>query len=445
MSLNNKLAWEEGMFLSPAHFQQHDRYLENLINQKTTRVSSHMWGVKSLKLDAELLALGKLGLIDCSGIMIDGTVFELPCEDSLPSPLVISDVVINKHVYLGVAIKQAGLQDTNPNANTKDKRYRYFIDNREIADNIVGNDEKVEVPLAKLTLHLFLEGEDLSNYTCIPIAFIKEAHFNQKITLDENFIPPCLSTYAIPRLTKITQEIRSLLHHRGEMLSHRLTQEQHSQTAMILDFMLLQLINRYEPYFTYLANEKTLHPSVLYEKMLQLMGELATFTQASRRPEIPDFYDHYDITNSFQPILEYLRQSLSMVIEQHTTAIPLIERQHGVWVAEVENKEIFTSNSLVLAVYADVTAETIRMNFPKQAKVAPVEQLQQLITRQLPGIELQLMPTAPRQIPFHANYTYFTLNKNHESWQYLEKSAALAIYLGASYPNPKLELWAIKG
>lgn len=32
MSWNNRVVWSEGMFLRPQHFQQHDRYLETLVD-----------------------------------------------------------------------------------------------------------------------------------------------------------------------------------------------------------------------------------------------------------------------------------------------------------------------------------------------------------------------------------------------------------------------------
>ena len=34
MSWYNKVIWSEGMFLRPAHFQQHNRYVENLVEMR---------------------------------------------------------------------------------------------------------------------------------------------------------------------------------------------------------------------------------------------------------------------------------------------------------------------------------------------------------------------------------------------------------------------------
>ena len=40
MSWNNRVVWSEGMFVATQHFQQHDRYLENLIDARSRPLSA---------------------------------------------------------------------------------------------------------------------------------------------------------------------------------------------------------------------------------------------------------------------------------------------------------------------------------------------------------------------------------------------------------------------
>lgn len=44
MSWNNRVVWSEGMFIGTQHFQQHDRYLENLIDARSRPLSAGAWG-----------------------------------------------------------------------------------------------------------------------------------------------------------------------------------------------------------------------------------------------------------------------------------------------------------------------------------------------------------------------------------------------------------------
>ena len=76
MSWYNKVVWSEGMFLRPAHFQQHNRYVENLVDTRCRAISSHGWGFSELKLDRNLLALGKIAIAEARRSAIDQVLHE---------------------------------------------------------------------------------------------------------------------------------------------------------------------------------------------------------------------------------------------------------------------------------------------------------------------------------------------------------------------------------
>jgi type VI secretion system protein ImpJ len=78
-------------------------------------------------------------------------------------------------------------------------------------------------------------------------------------------------------------------------------------------------------------------------------------------------------------------------------------------------------------------------------KVAPREDIQQLVNLALPGIPLNPMPAAPRQLPFHAGATYFQLETGVELWGKLQNSSAIAFHVAGKFPGLKMTFWAIKG
>ena len=441
MFANNRVAWTEGMYLAPQHFQQHDRFIEDLIHAKTSRALPYLWGVTELEIDKELLALGQLGITVVQGILPDGTVINAPHEDDLPKPVLINTSVRHQHIYLAVSLdKQCVLGSTEAS-----RHYRYQIESQNIVDTTIGQPIQVDVPLKRLNLQLLIEDQELSGYSSFPICFIDEVRPDQSVVLDKHFIPPCLNTHAIPSLNRLVKEIQGLLHHRAESLSQRLTDEQQSETTIVIDFMLLQLINKYDVYFAHLATKSMLHPETLYQVLLQLLGEISTYSTEHRRPLRLSAYQHDALADTLNPIIKSLRHALTTILEQNATSIKLEEHQQGIWLARIENTKLLTDAHFVLAVYTDLSPDLIRTQFIRQAKLAPVEQLKDLIAHQLPGIDLQLMSIAPRQIPYHTNYVYFCLDQQHESWKCLEQSAALAIHVSGNMPNLKLELWAIKG
>ena len=90
-------------------------------------------------------------------------------------------------------------------------------------------------------------------------------------------------------------------------------------------------------------------------------------------------------------------------------------------------------------------SEDLRRRFPAQVKIGSVEKIRDLVNLQLPGIGLQAMAVAPRQIPYHAGFAYFELDRTHELWRSLKGSGGIAIHQSGDFPNLAMELWAIRG
>ena len=67
MSWDSKVLWTEGLFLQPHHFQQADRYNENLIAGLARRISPYMWGISQLEMDEEVLKIASLPLNHVQG------------------------------------------------------------------------------------------------------------------------------------------------------------------------------------------------------------------------------------------------------------------------------------------------------------------------------------------------------------------------------------------
>jgi type VI secretion system protein ImpJ len=73
-----------------------------------------------------------------------------------------------------------------------------------------------------------------------------------------------------------------------------------------------------------------------------------------------------------------------------------------------------------------------------------MEKIRDLVNLQLPGIRLRALPVAPRQLPFHAGFTYFELDDSHEGWQALQTSAGMALHVAGDFPGLTMECWAIR-
>jgi type VI secretion system protein ImpJ len=203
-------------------------------------------------------------------------------------------------------------------------------------------------------------------------------------------------------------------------------------------------INRYQPLLAHLANASSLHPEDLFRLCLQMAGELSTFYRPGKRPIVFPDYKHDNLKTSFIPLIDELRNLLSMVLEQNAVQLSLVEAKPGVYVAKRPDIPLLEGAIFVLAAKAQVSSELIRTHFPPQVKIGPVEDIQQLVRAALPGIAIHALPVAPRQIPYHAGYSYFELNKQSELWAKMPASGGFAIHIGGSFPELDLEFWAIR-
>jgi type VI secretion system protein ImpJ len=444
MSPNSKVVWSEGMFLQPQHLQQHDRYLENLVERRAAPLEAHAWGCVALAPDEPALRLGKLGLAHARGMLPDGTPFDFPAEEELPAPLQIPADARNERVVLALPLRRPFGLDTDILAEDTGGIARYRPAEREIADNTLASGTTALVQVGLPRFRLMLERDATDAYATIGVARIVERRADGQLVLDTGYIPPMLACAGSPMLAGYIAEILGLLHQRGKALSARVAQPGRGGVAEIADFLLLQTVNRHEPVFRHLGTLPILHPAALYVHCLALAGELCTFSREDRRPADYPAYRHDDLQACFAPLVADIRRSLSMVLEQTAIAIELQDRKYGVRVAIVPDVELMRSASFVFAVNAQMAGETLRTRFPSQVKVGPVERIRDLVNLALPGIALRALPVAPRQIPFHAGFNYFELERSGDMWKQLQQSGGLAIHVAGEFPGLEIECWAIR-
>jgi type VI secretion system protein ImpJ len=442
MSWTSKTIWSEGMFLRPQHFQQHDRYLEALIEDRSAPLQPYPWGVRELEINQEALGLGKVDLAKCRAILPDGTTLNIPASDNPPDALQLDVNTRDETIYLCLLQKRFGSNEVSRD-DKDDLDTRLSIDVQDIRDTSVPMDSNAPIETGKLNLKLLKESDERADYACLGIIRVIEVRNDKAVMLDRAFIPAAMDCRDTPRLAAYIKELQGLLKQRGEALAARLGAEA-GGTADMGDFMLLQIVNRYDPYFNHLSKLPHFHPESLFATCTQLAGELSTFTSLNKRPSELPMYDHEDLSGCFEPLMMDLRRALTTVLEQTAISIELKLKKGGIRKADVPDRQLLAEAYFVLAVKADMPTEDIRNLIPQQAKIGSPNTIVELVKRQIPGVAMTALPQVPREIPFHAGYQYFELDKRGDMWRQIQQVGSLALHAGGNFPGIDFELWAIK-
>ncbi|HCM63955.1 MAG TPA: type VI secretion system baseplate subunit TssK [Morganella sp. (in: Bacteria)] len=445
MSMKNRVIWREGLFIKPQHFQQQQRHQDYVTQSLLSAFIGHYAGLTSLVINDDILRLGRVGISEATGVMPDGTLFSMPSQDELPPPIDITGLndTGNNIIYLALPLHSATVNEIATSGNNQ-LTARYKECRQDVRDLHTENGDVSMLNIAKLSPVLKQGATELNAYVCVPICRISEQTADGGLILDESFIPSCLNIRLSPLLTGFLDELSGILAERARQLAERIGSPGQQGIADVAEFMMLQLLNRASPRFSHFAAQNVLHPEPLFRELLSLCGELHTFTDKSRQSGQLPKYNHQSLSECYPPLMRALRQALSVVLTPRAIAIHLQEQDHGIRVATIQDQQLLQQAEFIVAVRAQIPQEQLRRQFTQQTKITSVNRIRDLVSVQLPGVPLISLSAAPRQLPYHAGYTYFCLDRQGSAWQEIQQSGSIAFHVSGNFPELDIQFWAIR-
>ncbi|HEY0300670.1 MAG TPA: type VI secretion system baseplate subunit TssK [Rhizomicrobium sp.] len=443
MARESRVAWREGLFLRPQHFQQQERYFDALARTLTSAVRPYPWGIRSLAVSESHASRGQFALESCSGILPDGTPFSLPADQAPPAPLDVPADTRDAEVYLTLQSRIAGATEFVERERAR-ADVRILVSEEEAHDAFSPERAAEAIEIGTLNLNCGITREQTEGRVCLGLARIHEV-VNGQVVFDKRHIPPLLDIRGSVRVQGFLNDIVGRLDQRVEELALRAVDATEGGSETFANFLMLQTLNRMRPVLLHLRALPAVHPERLYEVFAALAGELATFTRAERRaPGFPD-YDHENLQLTFEPVFESLQQSLSALFERSAGQLKLEAVGPGAYTARIDDHSLFQTCSFYLAASARVPGENLRTRFPSVVKIGTVAKMREIVGSSLqPGVRIAPSNIAPPQIRVLPGYTYFELDRSSRDWADLTTAPAVGIHIAGDWPDLKLELWWVK-
>lgn len=432
--------------MTPQHFQQQALW-EQCANDRIARIASpDAWGVIDVTLDSQALAVDRLQLSKLDLRLPDGTLIDSETADWLPAARNLADVPAQAGtvtVLAGVALADPqGGNCAEPGEKPARPR-RVTREYRQVADLI--GDGHEEISVERHIVALLFDFEQTGDYVTCPVARLVRTQ-NGRFEADDAFVPPCLFVSASTRLTQRMRRLSEILTAKSASLAVR-RKERSDQIAdfAVSDvalFWLLHTVNSAWPELARLAQAPDQHPERLYAALARLAGSLLTFSTTETLQAIPA-YDHRAPEPVFAELESLIRTLLDAVIPSRVVPIALERLRGSMWLGRINDDRLTEGADYYLSVRAAMPAHALLEQLPSLCKTGAPDEVEQVVNSALAGIRLHPVSRLPAAIPLRIENQYFALDASDPAFGRMIDARACQIYLPASIPDPKLELYAV--
>jgi type VI secretion system protein ImpJ len=468
----NKVAWSEGVLLTPHHLQQLDRYHEHRLQARVGPVVPYAWGVVKMAIDEDdLTERGGFTLRVFQGVLRSGMPVDVPDVDEAPPRREITPDLFDSgsdrlEVFLAVPAErpQAGSYALEELDSAAAMESRYLIRVARVNDETYGGSE-LDIDTAALNVRLLFGSEPGETLEKIKIAEVRRDRFGQ-LSLDGEYIPPSMAISASERLAELLREVVQRMAARCDALWAALGGGRGGPVTGRYDYSradpeilwTLGAINVLLPALQHYSRTPGIHPEVIYRTLAQGAGLLSVLSSNHPPGNMPT-YDHERLGECIGQLCDRIRRFLDLAPGAAVApflVFPLREGRSGrgypIWQTEVRlDERLFTDDVLYLVATATGSevgqAAALLQDLPSVATVAAPPDVDVYIEGAL-GLRLIPRPAPPGTPlpgpdtgngsggPMGGSSTavaYFGLERAGAAWDTIRSRCTLAIYLPQGY------------
>lgn len=438
-----KVVWYEGMKLDPHHFQQADRYNQYYVNSRLGLINPNLWGLNEFQIDSAALAGGIFGLVKCSGIMPDGFAYNMPENDPLPKSKnfeeLFSATAEKLDVYLAIPVENDSGNncqiDESPNYNNT----RYHLQNIEVLDFNSGTNLR-NIGITRPNFQFKFGDESLEEYSSVKIGEIARSS-DGKFTMDKNFIVPALTISSSASLMEMIRELLGNLVSKSKELRNQTTIVKPELSLTQVEILLiLQAVNNFIPLLNYFYTSRHLHPENLYILLLNLAGQLSTFSNLGIKTSEYPAYNHKHLSEIFRQVNDDINAMLQVekTLERKDIVIPLRKQAETLFIGQLSPNQIQAQFFLVVS--GEIPEKKIITELPKNIKISSYEEIFAVNQAGIQGVTIEYIARPPSGVAVHDKTHYFKINKEGRFWDKIAAKNNIAFFLASEFKMLQMEL-----
>ena len=395
--------WRTGMKLDRHHFQEQDRYHEDLVRYSLRLACEEPWGVAKLSVDEDALAAGHFVVKHLTALFPDGT----PVWKARTIAPRAFDLRFRGRVYAALPLELPG----RAMVGAAEEQRRYVREESQVADY---NSGRTAVPLswARANVRLLFEGESLDGLSVLPLARIG----------DPAFVPPVVRVGASPALEGCVGRIAAA--------ARTLTTQPISagergagETARLL---VGATVGRFLPALASVAN---VHPRQAYRTLAGFVGALGAFAPAGGFAVPP--FEMLDLKVTFEGLEARALEILRALSAPTHRVVTLTRADEHSYRALLQEPALLGKEFLLVVSGGDPAA--LHASVPRAVKVTAWEDLARAIEHHVGGVPLVSEIRRPNGIALPPQSACFRLDKRSPAWASVVKHGTLAVWLPSSY------------
>ncbi len=447
MSTPLRVIWSEGLFMTPQHLQQQDRYYEHFIGRRFSALTQTAWGVLRTAIDETALQQGQVTVEFFEGIMPDGLPLELTESSVLPTSRPIDDhfppIESTLDLYLAMPRTRDGIVNVSSDRSQKARWYR----KGRLTHDLLAEADAQEIEFAMPSVVLLFGDEPREGYESVKIAEVIRSEAGA-YALSYTYIPPCLristSSFLMSGLKRLIGAMTTRQRNLSEAQSEAGDVALAYNVTDVTRFLLLSAVNTYVPVINHFRESGDLSPRELYLVLVQLIGQLSVFAKDFDPASVPKFV-YTDLRGTFEPLFALVTYLLHATVEEYFVKLPLESRDDGMHLGEIEDPNFSDCSQFLISVRSSAPFDDIRNKLPHLSKIASWNDMNSILNAAVQGAAIEMAYKPPPQIPIKSGTTYFRIAPDNQYWKNVMVERRLAVYL----PDPfspqetSVSLWGV--